>query len=501
MTPLRTIARRTLLAALSVLLVARVAAADLPSARPDPALQPARIRELMADAVHWGMNLAGFYELRYVFTQLEGQPAFRGLNRLQRNRVLMDAKQRYATTINASTLYSGGNFDLSREPVVVLTPAATDDRYWSVQASDPRANWFLKVGPQFTGREAQQILVMGPKWQGRLPSGFRSTQIVRAPSDSVQIMMRVAVTTRDAADLAAANAVMDQFLAMPLSLWLANGRRPVPVEQQPIVRGTYATVPRMPKIVDVARSPTGADYLQLLSLVVNDESITKLTDSVFEQRSLARLAQLGVREGALFDPGSLTSAQREAIESGWKDARAKARAAFAARSLDMSGWKLQSSLYVDPQDHQALAGGADVAWGSPVPFESHTIGFVFEDADGRPLEGARRYTLTFDVKNLPPMSQFWELPVYDELGYFVDNPLDRYSATSYQFAAGAYHVEDGRLTFYLQSEPPPDPERRRNWLPTPPSGRFQLAARFYGPETPLIDGSYAMPRIVSANPR
>jgi len=41
----------------------------------------------------------------------------------------------------------------------------------------------------------------------------------------------------------------------------------------------------------------------------------------------------------------------------------------------------------------------------------------------------------------------------------------------------------------------PGADNESNWLPAPKDG-FRLAARFYGPFTPLIDGSYNMPGIV-----
>jgi hypothetical protein len=52
------------------------------------------------------------------------------------------------------------------------------------------------------------------------------------------------------------------------------------------------------------------------------------------------------------------------------------------------------------------------------------------------------------------------------------------------------------VTFYLQNQAPNDPNQLRNWLPTPKSGAFRMAARFYGPTSSLIDGSYPMPKIV-----
>ncbi len=57
----------------------------------DPDLAPERIDALTEQAFCWGINLAGFYELRYLYTQLEGHPAFRGLNRMQPQANLFDA--------------------------------------------------------------------------------------------------------------------------------------------------------------------------------------------------------------------------------------------------------------------------------------------------------------------------------------------------------------------------------------------------------------------------
>jgi hypothetical protein len=50
------------------------------------------------------------------------------------------------------------------------------------------------------------------------------------------------------------------------------------------------------------------------------------------------------------------------------------------------------------------------------------------------------------------------------------------------------------VTIYLQHESP-GPENAANWLPAPRDG-FRFTARFHGPYTPLIDGSYNMPGVV-----
>lgn len=472
------------------------ALAPLPAAGIDARITPAQIEALTRQAYFWGLQQTGFYELRYVFTQAQQMPAYRGINRLAQNRQLFTARERFATTPNASTLYSGGFFDLSRQPVVVTSPKVDDGRYWSIQALDQYADWFFMVGSQFTGNAAQRYLIVGPDWKGTLPAGFRGTEVVRAPSNAFSITLRVAVTTRDAADFAAAHRLMDGVSVEPLERWQRNGGKPVPLAEVPTQPANYRTFARMAQIPDVARSMTAADYLQLASLVINDDTLTQRRDSVTERETQRALAPLGLRKGVQFDPQRLTPAQRRAVQRGFDAARAEARAAFSAAQVDMNGWKLQSSLFYDPNDYKVRAGAADIAWGSPVPYQSHTIAYAMTDAHGKPLDSAGRYTMTLDMNDLPPVTEFWELPVYDDNGYFVDNPIDRYSVTSYQVAAGQFAVQDGKLTLYFQHDKPSDAAQARNWMPLPAKGSFRLAARFYGPTAPLVDGTYAMPQLV-----
>ena len=118
------------------------------------------------------------------------------------------------------------------------------------------------------------------------------------------------------------------------------------------------------------------------------------------------------------------------------------------------------------------------------------------DADGVQLNGGSRYTLIFDTNNLPPCTEFWSIPIYDKEGYFVHNEIECYTVNSFMHERGEFYVDDqGKLTFYLQHERPTDPNHVKNWLPAP-KGDFRLVARFYGPNAPLIDGSYLMPQPV-----
>jgi len=138
---------------------------------------------------------------------------------------------------------------------------------------------------------------------------------------------------------------------------------------------------------------------------------------------------------------------------------------------------------------------ADFGYLGPDKSISHSGAFLFTDANGEQLDGSTRYTITFDLDDLPPVTEFWEVPIYDVQGYFVDNDLGRYSINSYMLEANQLHTENGQLVICVQHERPDDPEKVRNWLPAP-DGRMRFTARFYGPRWSLVDGSYDMPRVV-----
>lgn len=118
---------------------------------------------------------------------------------------------RLATTgVNRDTLLTVGWLDLSKGPQVLRVPEM-DDRYYSVQFTDPRRNTvFAYVGTRTTGTRAGSCFVTGPRWSGTAPEG--STRI-SAPGNSVLVVGRVLV--HDDADLAAAHTLTEQITLTP----------------------------------------------------------------------------------------------------------------------------------------------------------------------------------------------------------------------------------------------------------------------------------------------
>ena len=213
----------------------------------------------------------------------------------------------------------------------------------------------------------------------------------------------------------------------------------------------------------------------------------------FARESVARKILLG-----LGFPLSWHSRASKTFSGGWRMRIALAKALFMEPTLlllDEPTNHLDLNAVLWLADYLQRAVIADAGWAGPEA-KSHTGAFCFVDSEGRTLSGEHRYTLSFPRKRLPPVTEFWSIPIYDAEGYFVANAIDRYTVNSFMHERGEFHVDTrGMITFYIQKTRPTDQQRARNWLPAP-DGEFRLTARFYGPMAPLIDGSYEMPQPV-----
>jgi hypothetical protein len=464
------------------------------AAQRSESLTPDEARAIAKEAFFWGMHPVSIYHLRYNTVQNDKSPGFVGVNRLRWFRKPLPASDHTATTPNATTLYGTAMLDLAKEPVVVTVPEIRD-HYWSIQFADNYARWWpMMIGSQFNAPGPLKRLLIGPNWAGKMPAGFVGAEIAQSPSDFATVLGRIALTDDTPEELKLVNGIQDSITLMSLSAWEAVGRKSVRPDDVPVVKGDYPAYPGMESV----RGPgelKGLDFLRWVSLVLNDRTFTKQEDGYKERMAFARFEKLGLKSGAPFDPSKLSAAVVASIEAGIEEGRKDASAAFVG-GADMQGWRLSTDVGYKDTDWVLRAGYGLIAVLGPVPSRSHTAALGVNDSEGRPLAGENRYTLTFDLNDMPPVTEFWEIPLYSRDGYFVDNPINRYSINSYMLKRGKLHTEGGKLVIYIQSNEPADANHRKNWLPAPKSGGFQFAARFYGPGTPLIDGSYNMPGVV-----
>jgi hypothetical protein len=118
------------------------------------------------------------------------------------------------TGVNHDTLLTIGWLDISQGPLVLHVPDM-DDRYYSVQFTDPSKNTnFAYVGKRATGTQAGDYLIKRPAWKGQAPDGMKQ---IPSPNDSVLVIGRVLVESDS--DLSTAYDLSKQIQLTPLRGW------------------------------------------------------------------------------------------------------------------------------------------------------------------------------------------------------------------------------------------------------------------------------------------
>ena len=112
------------------------------------------------------------------------------------------------------------------------------------------------------------------------------------------------------------------------------------------------------------------------------------------------------------------------------------------------------------------------------------------ECNGEPLQGDAAYRLRVPA-DVPAMD-LWPVIVYSKkTKAFIHSDIDRAGLSSYDTEAMAVN-DDGSVDIYIGAEPPAGFGSK--WIPS--AGRdFLLLFRFYGPEEPLFDKSFALPDI------
>ena len=112
------------------------------------------------------------------------------------------------------------------------------------------------------------------------------------------------------------------------------------------------------------------------------------------------------------------------------------------------------------------------------------------DESGKALDGTNRYILHFEKTDLPPVDAFWSVTLYDDQGFPVPNPINRFALSSWM---PFKYNGDGSLDLYFQNEEP-GADREANWLPAP-KGPFNVLMRLYAPRSEALTGKWNPPPV------
>ena len=420
------------------------------------------------------------YRTRWQATVNDANPFRQKLNRFFHVPILAEPKSRAVTTPNNDTLYSTAWLDLSVEPLFLTVPPM-GDLYYSYAFMDLFTNNFAYVSHRLNGGQSRPHMIVGPKWTGDAAS---EVTLIRAPTNSVWLLGRLLVDGPE--ELGRVRGLQNKALLETPDM--RNERRIL--ETQELMRQRSIAPPE-----SVADWPAlnRADPFDLFEV-----GMRALGESPLPARDLGlfdELSPLRLRPGRHFDARAFSEAERKAILDGIAQAQADIRAAGQRYGKSVDGWSYgERNLGNFGEDYlyRALIALTGLAALEPAEAVYMTCNV---DSEGKPLNGANRYTLSFPAGGLPPARAFWSLAMYEVTpegrAFFIDNEIGRYAIGDR--TRDLQKAPDGALTLYLQRDRP-DGERAANWLPAP-AGPLRLVLRAYEPDASLIDGRYRVPAV------
>jgi hypothetical protein len=425
--------------------------------------------EIGVEAFVYFYPLVSIDVTRRIATNVEAGkiPMFGPKNAFSHGRAFPTADFKTVVRPNFDTLYSSAWLDLTKEPMVVSAPD-TEDRYYLLPMLDMWSDVFASPGKRTSGTKAGNFAVVPPGWQGQLPS---TVDKIQAPTPYVWIIGRT--QTNGAKDYAAVNKVQDGYTITPLSQW---GKAPQPVKA--VIDASVDM--KTPPLDQVNKMPAAAYFKYAAELM-------KLhPPHATDWSMVARLKRIGIEPGKSFDYEKLDPSVQQALSKAATDGLKEMYAKLPTFARVANGWQMNTdTMGVYGIYYLKRAAVAMVGLGANQP-EDAIYPLNFADADGKPLVGEKKYVLHFGKKELPPVNAFWSVTMYDEAGFQVANPINR-------FAIGdrddVKYNSDGSLDLYIQNVSPGS-DKESNWLPSPAKGTLGVTLRLYAPKAEALDGRW-----------
>jgi hypothetical protein len=204
-----------------------------------------------------------------------------------------------------------------------------------------------------------------------------------------------------------------------------------------------------------------------------------------------RFAEIGVGASQSFDASKLSPEMTKAIEDG----RADAWADFATLLKQFDEGKVTSADVFGTREYlknnYLYRMGAAVLGIYGNSKEDAIYPLYSVDQANEKLTGANKYALRFPPGQLPPVSAFWSLTMYElPKSLLVANPINRYLVNS-PMLPQLKRDADGGVTLLIQNESP-GKDKEVNWLPAP-RGPFRMFLRLYWPKAEALDGAWNKP--------
>ncbi len=392
-----------------------------------------------------------------------------GVNFYVKHTKLKTAEDRFVVTPNNVTIDAYTYTDLTKEPVVIFVPASSEKRWYVVQIGDSYDEVIYNVGG-VKGPQPGTYIVTGPDYQGPVPG-----DMMQIKSRTNLGMSAVRIFTTGGDDLAKAAEFQNGFMLMPLSQYLNEGIG----SEKPLVTSAFETF-----------KSTAPEELQALDMIGFWMSQALPASADQNDPLVASFHVIGLSAAHGFQWQTFDEPTRRGVVRGIKAASDIIDYKWTNIGTTVNGWTYTFAGGRSGHDlalRAALARGVTGAeLSTEVLYPNTTV-----DADGNTFDGTNKYVLHLDKDQIPPVTVFWNLNLFGDDMFFVENDMKRYSLGN--TTPELKYNKDGSVDIYIQNENP-GKDKQSNWLPAP-KGSFNLTMRLYGAEAPILNGTYRLPGV------
>ncbi|MFT5674608.1 MAG: hypothetical protein ACI808_000530 [Paraglaciecola sp.] len=473
----------SVIALASLMMILSGCSTDAKNTAKEATLTPTEAKQIAKDAYVYGFPLVLNYKTMYDYAVDKKSPEYKGdFNKLACVARVFTPEDKTIVTPNSDTPYCMTWVDMRAEPVVFTIPEIEEKRFYEVQLIDLYTHNAAYISSVATGNVPGNYLLAGPDWQGEVPEGI--TKVIPFETQFLFSIHRTQLF--NPSDLGNVEEIQSGYRVEPLSTFL----------------GTKAPSPAA--VIDFPEWKEGVQF-NAESFSYVDFMLSIIETPQEEQVLMARFAKIGLNGEGDFDIKKLSPEIQKALEEG-------AKAGFA----EMEDFNQKNT--ADPLAAAKIFGTRDFLTNSSKENYNVTNFFTMRavaaymglygnsadeaiyptylvDSQGAPFNASQnKYTLTFKKGELPPVTAFWSLTMYDgKTQLLIDNPIDRYLLNSPMMEQFVLN-EDGSLTFYVQKESP-GKALEANWLPAP-DGPFYAVMRLYGPKEEALSGKWVNPQLV-----
>ena len=447
---------------------------------------PEEAKQIAKEAYIYGFPLVVNYKTMYMYAVDENSPEYKGpFNYLGCDARLITPEDKAIVSPNSDTPYCMFWGDMRKEPLVLTVPEMEEDRFYQVQLVDLYTHNFAYVSTVATGNKPGNYLITGPGWKGEKPEGI--TEVIQCETQFLFSAVRTQLFNPE--DMKNVKAIQDTYRFEPLSAFL--GTEP----PAPPANITF------PEWKEGSQFDVGAfeytDFMLSLASIHPDE-----------KELMKRFAKIGLGTDDKFDINKFSPEVQEAMAEGVKEGFAELETFIKKATADPLDRLLATAKMFGTREF--LKESAKNNYGLNNHYMLRTtaahLGLYgnsgteaiypgyFVDNEGRKLDASgNSYKIVFEADQLPPVSAFWSLTMYDgKTQLLVENSLERYLLNSTMMDQFVIE-EDGSLTLYIQKDSP-GKTLEANWLPAP-KGPFYLVLRLYGPQEAALTGKWVPPLV------